>query len=136
MSSERGQSAVEVEVRRAAAVHLQARDAATALRHFTDDVIAVSNDRLFSHDSLASDVREFYGILKEVNDATWEDEHVRVVNDDAAVFTARFRYAFTDVDGRRTDLRGVWTALFVRQGGSWRIRVRHESFSESDRPRS
>jgi ketosteroid isomerase-like protein len=121
---------IKAEVERAAIEHLNARDADTALSHFTEDAIAVSNDKLFeSFGALAEDVRAYYNILKEVNLAAWDETHIKVINSDAAIFTAKFRYSFTNTDNQRTDLQGIWTALFVRNKKSWKIRVRHESFS-------
>jgi ketosteroid isomerase-like protein len=123
---------IKAEVKRAAINHLNAKDAATALSHYTEDVIAVSNDKLFgTFEALAEDVRAYYNILKEVNFAVWDEMHINVINSGAVVFTAKFRYSFTNTDNERTDLQGIWTALFVRSNEGWKIQVRHESFSIS-----
>ncbi|MGB6033636.1 MAG: nuclear transport factor 2 family protein, partial [Bacteroidota bacterium] len=117
---------IKAEIHRAATAHLDARDAETALSHFTDDVVAVSNTEVFpSRESLAANVREYYGDLKEVNYASWKDVHIYVVSERAATFTAKFVYGFTSMDDKITDLKGVWTALFVIDQGSWKIRLRH-----------
>jgi ketosteroid isomerase-like protein len=124
---------IKAEVHQAALDHLNTKDANTALSHFTDDIIAVSNNQLFpSFEALAEDVRAYYEILEEVNLAFWDEVHIRVINSDAAVFTSKFRYSFTSKDKTRTDLRGIWTVLFVRDSGHWKIRVRHESFCENN----
>ena len=48
---------IEAEVKQAATAHLNAQDLDTALSHFTEDVLAESNDRLFpSLDSLATNI--------------------------------------------------------------------------------
>lgn len=121
---------IKTEIKQAAIDHLNTKDAETALSHFAEDIIAVSNERLFpSLKELAEDVRAYYEILEEVNCAAWEDIHISVINSDAAVFTAKFRYSFTSKDNERTDLHGVWTALYIRDRDSWKIHVRHESFS-------
>jgi hypothetical protein len=73
-------------------------------------------------------VRAYYEILKEVHLAVWEEVHIQVISASAAVFTARFRYSFTSREATRTDLRGIWTALYVRDSGQWKIRMRHETF--------
>jgi hypothetical protein len=92
----------------------------------------VSNDKLFpSLEALAEDVRSYYDILEEVNFAEWNDIHIRVINTNAAVFTAKFHYSFTSKEKTRTDLQGIWTALYVRDEIGWKIRVRHESFGEN-----
>ena len=122
---------IEAEVEKAATKHLNAKDVDTALSHFTDDVLAVSNVTLFSsRESLTSDIGEYYKILKEVNYASWEDVHVHVINESAATFTAKFSYGFTSMDGEITDLKGVWTALFILDKGTWKIRLRHESIEQ------
>jgi len=130
---------IKAEVKQAAIDHLNTKDADTALSHLADDVIAVSNDKLFSSfEALAEDVRAYYEILEEVNLAAWEKIHIRVININAAVFTAKFRYSFTSKDITRTDLQGIWTALYIKDKGRWKIRVRHESFApiENKKPES
>ena len=127
--SEREVARIKSEVEQAAFEHLNTKDAETALSHFAHDIIAVSNDKLFpSFESLAKDVRAYYEILKEVNFADWDDIHIRVINQKAAVFTAKFRYSFTSIENTRMDLRGIWTSLYVKDKSDWKIRVRHESF--------
>jgi len=126
---------IKAEVKQAATEHLNAKDAAEALSHYTEDVIAVSNDKLFaSFEALAEDVRAYYNILKEVNLAVWDETHINIINNDVAVFTAEFRYGFTSTDNKRTDLQGIWTALFVRSNEGWKIRMRHESFTVKQDP--
>lgn len=121
---------IKAEVKQAAIDHLNTKDADTALNHFTEDIIAVSNNKLFpSSEALAEDVRAYYEILKEVNHAAWDEIHIRVIDTNAAVFTAKFRYSFTSKDNAETNLQGVWTALYIRDKSQWKIRVRHESFA-------
>jgi ketosteroid isomerase-like protein len=122
---------IEADVEKAATTHLNAKDVDTALSHFNDDVLAVSNNTLFSsRKSLADDIVKYYSILKEVNYASWEDVHIHVINESAAIFTAKFSYGFTSMDGETTNLKGVWTALFILDKGIWKIRLRHESFEQ------
>ena len=121
---------IKAEVEQAAIEHINAKDAATALSHFTENAIAVSNVKFFpSFEMLAEDVKAYYDILKEVNLAVWDEMHINVIDTDAALVTAKFRYSFTSTNDEKTDLQGVWTALYVRSNGSWKIRVRHESFA-------
>jgi len=122
---------IKAEVEQAATVHLNAKDAETALSHFADDALAVSNTIIFpSRESLATDVGEYYKLLKKVNYVSWEDVHIHVINESSATFTAKFNYGFTSTDDKITDLKGVWTALFVLDKGVWKIRLRHESFEQ------
>lgn len=131
MLSRNLQMKVEAEVTLAATTHLNAQDKHTALSHFTDDIIAISNTRVFaSRAELASEIDEYYKILKHVNHAAWEDIHIHVINEQAATFSAKFNYEFTSIDDKVTRLRGVWTALFVLDQGQWKIRLRHESFEQ------
>ncbi len=129
MLSTKQKSKIKSEVEQAATTHLNAKDLDTALNHFTVDVVAVSNTTVFSsRDALAADISKYYKTLKSVNYASWEDIHINVICDNAATFTAKFNYGFTSADDQRTDLKGVWTALFVIESGIWKIRLRHESF--------
>ena len=121
---------IKAEVEQAAIEHINAKDAATALSHYTEDAMAVSNDTLYpSFEKLAEDIKAYYDILKEVNLAVWDEMYINVIDTDAALVTAKFRYSFTSTNNEKTDLQGVWTALYVRSNGSWKIRVRHESFA-------
>lgn len=120
---------IKAEVKQAAIDHLNAKDATTALSHFTENVIAVSNVKIFpTFEALAEDVKAYYNILKEVNLAVWDEMYINVINIDAALVTAKFRYRFTDTNNEKTDIQGFWTALYIRQNGDWKIEVRHESF--------
>jgi hypothetical protein len=121
---------IQDEIRQAALDHLHARSADEALGHYCGDVIAVSNDRLFpSLAALEKDVREYYDGLRQVDHASFGEMHIQVLDRGSACITAAFRYAFTNVTGEKTDLAGVWTALYVREDETWRIRMRHESFT-------
>ena len=114
---------IKAEVEQAATRHLNTEDIDTALSHFTDDVLAVSNVKLFpTRESMAADIREYYKILKKVNYAFWEDIHIHVLNESAATFTAKFNYGFTGTDDQVIDLKGIWTALFILDKGTWKIR--------------
>jgi len=121
---------IKAEVKQAAIDHLNTTDAATAISHYTEDVIAISNDKLFpSLETLSEDIKAYYDILKEVNLAVWDKMYINVINTNAALVTAKFRYSFTSINNEKTDIQGMWTALYIRLGGDWKIRVRHESFA-------
>ncbi len=122
---------IKVEIEQAANLHLNATDMDAALSHYTDDMVAISNTEVFfSREELATELSEYYDILKSVNYASWEDINIHVISESAATFTAKFNYGFTSKDGEQTDLSGVWTALFILVKGKWNIRLRHESFGE------
>ncbi len=131
MLSESEIKKIEAEIEEVATAHLNARDIETALSHFTDDIFAVSNTAIFSsHDSLEADISEYYKTLEGINHASWEDIYIYVINERSATFTANFSYGFTSKDGEVTELKGVWTALFILDEGEWKIRLRHETFEQ------
>jgi ketosteroid isomerase-like protein len=122
---------IKNKVNQAAMDHLTAGDAVTALSHYNSDVIAVSNDKIiYSFEPLEKDVRAYYDSLREVHLAVWDEMHITVINLETALVNARYRYSFTDKAGKRTDLKGVWTGLYVLGDGGWKIRMRHETFTQ------
>ena len=122
---------IKSEIEMAATLHLNAIDIDTALSHYTDDLIAISNTTVFSsREELAAELSKYYDILKRVDHASWENINIQIISENAATFTAKFNYGFTNKAGEHTDLRGVWTALFKLDKGKWKIRLRHESFVE------
>ena len=123
-------SKIKREVEEISFNHLNAKTANDALIHFHKDIIAVSNDKLFtSFEELAREVRGYYKILKRVNYSKWEEIQIQVISQNTATFTAKFRYTFTTIENKRTDLKGIWTALYIRDKGDWKIRLRHESYT-------
>ena len=124
---------IKAEVEQAAIDHLNAQDATTALNNYTKDVLVASNEQLHtSPERLSEDIKGYYSILKQVDFAAWDKTHIIVINTDTALFTAKFRYGFTNTSNKKQALQGVWTALFVRINDKWKIRVRHESFVPLD----
>lgn len=122
-------AAIEEAVKQAAWDHLLAKDAAEALGHYEPDAIVASNASLYpSFEGFATDAREFYRTLQKVDLAVWDETHVQVLDEDAAVLTATVRWSSTDTAGVRLDLKGVWTAVYVQRDGRWSICTRHESF--------
>jgi len=121
--------AIEEAVRHAAWQHLHAPDADTALGFYEPNAVVAGDSRLYqSFQEFADDAREFYRTLREVHLAVWDEMHVDVLSENAAVLTATVRWSSTDTAGVRTDLAGVWTAIWVEGPLGWRIRARHESF--------
>lgn len=111
---------------------LAERDADAVLEYYVPSPTVVSNGFLYpSFESLASELKTFYGSLNDVRVAAWDEMSVDVVSESAAVFTGRFRWSSTDTEGELTDLGGIWTAVFVLVQNRWKILVRHESFEPS-----
>ncbi len=122
-------SRIKEEIERLAEDHLKAGDAASALSHYSENVTAVSNQKIYSSfEALAVDIKSYYSILKKVDLAVWDKIFIDVINVDTVLFTAQFRYSFTDNNNKKTNLKGIWTALFIRHKSCWKIRMRHESF--------
>jgi ketosteroid isomerase-like protein len=122
-------------VTEAAWEHLKAPNAEAALAFYQPDAVVACDGRLYeSFDAFAEDARAFYATLREVHWAVWDEPRVDVLSDRAAVFTARVRWASTDSAGVRTDLQGVWMAVWVRGPMGWRIAARHESFLPAAAP--
>ena len=121
---------IKAEGRQAATDHLNAGDADTALSYYSKDATIVSNGYLYpSFKLFAEHVKEFYASLSNVDLAVWEDINIKVINAEAAIFNAKFRWRSIDVAGEILDLQGVWSALFIRYKNRWKINMRHESFS-------
>jgi ketosteroid isomerase-like protein len=126
-------SKIKKEVEQVAKDHLHAKDAGTALSHYTEDATVVSNGFLYpSFNSFADHIKKFYGTLGKINLAVWDKMFINVISVDAALLTATFRWSSTDSAGKRTCLQGVWSALFVLKNGIWKISMRHESFLPLD----
>ena len=127
--SDEQRATIEEAVKQAAWSHLRAGDADTALSYYEPGAVVASNGELYpSFSAFAHHVRTFYRTLREVHLAAWDQMHVDVLSERAAVLTATFRWSSTDTEGVRLDLRGVWTAVSVLRQGRWRVLVRHESF--------
>ena len=64
-------------VEQAAIDHLNAKDATTVLNNYTKDVLAASNEQLYtSSERLAEDIKAYYSILKQVDFAAWDETHI------------------------------------------------------------
>ena len=123
-------AAIEAAVKQAALHLLAERDAECILCYYASNPTVVSDGVLYpSFDSFAADIKAFYGSLRDVTRATWDEMRVDVLSDKTAAFTGRFSWTSTDTVGETTDLRGVWTAVFIRAKNRWKIKVRHESFA-------
>ena len=124
----------KAEVQQAAADHLNAGDADTALSDYSKDAIIVSNDYQYpSFKLFAEHVKEFYATLSNVDLAVWKDINIKIINAEVAIFTAKFRWRSTDKKGDTLNLQGVWSAVFIREKDYWKINMRHESFRHEER---
>jgi hypothetical protein len=91
--------AVEEAVKQAAWQHLKSEDAASALSWYEPDAIVASHGSLYpSFDRFAEDTRAFYGNLRHVHLAVWDDMYVQVLSADAnQVCHRKKRYTGRDI---------------------------------------
>ena len=128
--SEKRVADIKAKIKKTALNHLNSMSATSALSYYTKDATIISNGILYSSfESFAEEMKEFYSSLSKINLAAYDEMYINVITNEAALFTATFRYSFTSTENEKTDLQGVWTALYVRSNDGWKIRVRHESFA-------
>jgi hypothetical protein len=121
---------IDNQIIEAANKHLGATSAEEAISNFTEDVLAVSNEQVFSSlFELEKDINDYYSTLKHVEYAEWENIHVKVIEKNVGLFSAKFKYSFVDTEDKITKLKGVWSAVFIKINNNWKIRFRHETFS-------
>jgi len=79
-----------------------------------------------SFEAVSTEVRAFYE-TNRVTENEWEEMRIEPLCADVAVLTGRFRFAATDARGAEQRVRGVWTAVFARRGGEWKVMASHQS---------
>ena len=103
---------IEIAIRKAAADHLNAPDADTALRHYKSDATIISNGMFYeTFELFEKDARDFYNSLKEVKRAVWDNIQVQVVSPELALFTASVRWSSVDKLDSVLELKGIWSAV-------------------------
>jgi ketosteroid isomerase-like protein len=96
---------------------------------FTDseELRHAENGVLFpSYDALVEFVEEWYQATEEM-DLVGEQRAVLPLSMDAATLTGIFRYEARQKSGEVLAGRNVFTGVFVRRGGSWKLVHGHES---------
>ena len=120
---------IEAEIRKTALEHLNSKSAISALGNYTKDATVISNGYLYSSfEPFAEEIEKFYSSLSKINLAAYDEMYINVITDDVALFSAKFRWSSTDTSGTTIDLQGVYSALYVREDGRWKMSWRHESF--------
>jgi ketosteroid isomerase-like protein len=120
-------------IKQAALDHLNARDAETALSHYTIDAIVITNGHWFeSYKSFEKDVREFFSSLREVKLANWDKIRIKVVSSKICVFSGLVHWSSVDKTGEVLSLKGTWSAVYALEEGQWKILLRHESYEENN----
>ena len=127
--SEKQIANIKIEIRETAVKHLNSESAMAALSFYAKDATVISNGVQYpSFESYAEGIKEFYGTLSKINTAAYDDIRINVITKDAALFSAEFRWSSTDTSGSTLELQGVYSALYVREDGQWKMSWRHESF--------
>ncbi len=105
------------------------RDAPAVLDLFLDseDLRHVENGVIFpSYAAVAEFVNGWFGSTVEM-DFSWEERHIIPLATDAASMTGVFEYEAKQESGEVWSGRNVFTGVFVKRGGIWRLVHGHES---------
>jgi len=105
------------------------RDAAGVLDMFINsgELRHAENGVIFtSYEALAEFVEDWYDATEEMH-LVWEQRDVVRLSSDAATMTGIFRYEATQKSGDVWAGRNVFTGVFVRRAGSWKLIHGHES---------
>lgn len=129
--AQRAQVATEI---RAAAdsivVPFNRLDASHYLAQLSDVRTYVENETVYTGpDPVASAVKAFMSNVAAVQLAWTGEPTVLVLGPDQGVITGAFHQSMTDNTGSTQVVDGVWTAIYERVDGSWKIMVAHESFA-------
>ena len=120
---------IEAEIKKTALNHLNSKSAISALSYYTKDATLMSNGYLYSSfEPFAEEMKKFYSSLSKINLAAYDEMYINVITNNVALFSAKFRWSSTDTNEMTIDLQGVYSALYVREDGRWKMSFRHESF--------
>jgi hypothetical protein len=103
--------------------------AASMAEYWSGPVVTVDNGRLItSRDSLGAAYRSFYGTTRS-REAAFSSPRIDVVAPGVAALTSNLVLHWTGMEGKPTELRGVYSAVLAVREGRVRIIQEHE-FSE------
>ena len=100
-----------------------ARDAAALGAFYTDDY-SIIDDKAGIHDK--KDQVEFMTQQVELLEARSDEVRVTMLAPDAALVTGRLAGRYR-MDGKEADFTERYTGVWVREGGTWRVRHEHGS---------
>ena len=63
-------------------------------------------------------------------EASYDDVHVQVLSQNAAVATMMHHLRWTDSAGTAGEWNSAWTAVFRQESGRWKIAYSHESTAQ------
>ncbi|MBI4419712.1 MAG: SgcJ/EcaC family oxidoreductase [Gemmatimonadetes bacterium] len=100
------------------------------------DLTYVDGGRIYlNRDSLARAAGGFFKSLRKC-DGRWDPAHIVVLGPDAATFTGVFHADVVDTAGvARWTAGKIWTFVYQRRGGMWKIVQAHEANVPPPRPR-
>ena len=112
------------------------RDAPAVLDLFLDseDLRHVENGVIFpSYAAVAELLNSWFETTVEM-DFSWEERHIVPLAADAATMTGVFKYEAKQESGEVWSGRNVFTGVFVKRGGTWRLVHGHESSVPPPKP--
>jgi uncharacterized protein (TIGR02246 family) len=89
----------------------------------------ISDGTFIPQQELSTTFKKFYGGLQQMNFA-FEKKEVRVLDQGMAVLTGWARYTAVSKAGQKSDEKALFTVVYVREDGTWRIFQAHKSFTE------
>ena len=112
------------------------RNASAVLDLFLDseDLRHAENGVIFlSYAALAEFVNDWFGSTVEM-DFSWQERHIVPLAADAATMTGVFEYEAKQKSGEVWSGSNVFTGVFVKRGGTWRLVHGHESSVPPQKP--
>lgn len=85
-------------------------------------------------DSLVRTIRTLPAAFRAFKVEATADPVIVVLTPDIGVYSVRYQQAMTDGSGATATVGGVWTAVYQRQNGAWKIVAAHESYAPSGAP--
>ena len=109
-------------------------DAAGWLSFFQDseDLTFAVNGSFFKSYSAFADTLSAHWAELASGDLDWGELNIQVLAPDIAVVTSVFNYTGTDTAGAVIPLTGTWTAVWVEEGGSWKMVNVAETFPPAE----
>jgi uncharacterized protein (TIGR02246 family) len=102
-------------------------DAERVLGFYESAAVIVEQGQIrASMNEVKQSVRAFYQ-QNRVLENVLEEMCVQVLSAEAAVLTCYFRFASADAAGQKQQMKGAWTAVFVRQASGWKVIAAHQS---------
>jgi len=115
---------------------LSSLDGATFVEPFTDagDLVYVDGGRIYPDREALKNAFAGFASRSDRIGGTWDPTHVTVLGPDGAAFTGVFNAEVMDTAGVAQWTNGkIWTFVYQRRGGEWKIVQSHESNGRAPR---